>query len=333
MAKLKIISNNVRGLATRHKREDVMQYFENMNCDIIFLQDTHLINSKVSAFNLLWKGKAYHSCFASNSRGTSILVNRHLQHEVLKEFTCDQGNYIIVQCKIGTEIYMLGSIYGPNRDEPRFYEKIDEILESVDCDHIVLGGDFNFVMDAVNDSYGYACENNIKARKKFVSVCDKHNMIDIWRDQNPRKQQYTWFTAAHGKGSRLDMFFVSSHLTGRCADLKIDPGYRTDHNIISMVVQSGESQRGPGLWKFNESLLKDDEYVEIVNICIRRTIEEYALPIYTQEFMSNECNYGNIQFKIDDGLFYETLLMLIRGETIRYSKIKAKKNAERKKKS
>ena len=113
MAKLKIISNNVRGLATRYNREDVMQYFENMNCDIIFLQATRLINSKIYAFNLLWNGKAYHSCFASNSRGTSILVNRHLQHEVLKEFISDQGNYIIVQCKVGTEIYMLGSIYGP----------------------------------------------------------------------------------------------------------------------------------------------------------------------------------------------------------------------------
>ena len=187
-------------------------------------------------------------------------------------------------------------------------------------------------MDAVNDSYGYACENNIKERKKLVSVCDKHSMIDIWGDQNPGKQQYTQFTAAHGKGSRLDMFFVSSHLTGRCDDLKIHPGYRTDKNIVSMVVQSGESQRGPGLWKFNESLLKDDEYLEIVNICIRRTIEEYALPIYTREFMSNECNYGNIQFKIDDGLFDETFLMLIRGETIRYLKIKAKKKTQRERK-
>ena len=70
-------------------------------------------------------------------------------------------------------------------------KKIEDILERVDCDHIVFGGDFNFVMDAVNDSYGYACENNIKERKKLVSVCDKHSMIDIWRDQNPGKQQYT----------------------------------------------------------------------------------------------------------------------------------------------
>ena len=108
-------------------------------------------------------------------------------------------------------------------------------------------------MEAGNDSYGYVRENNIKAKEKFVSVCDKHNITDIWRDQNPRGQQYTWYTAAREKGSRLDMFFVSSHLTDHCSDLQIIPGYRTDHNMISMVVQSGESQRGPGLWKFNES--------------------------------------------------------------------------------
>ena len=113
----------------------------------------------------------------------------------------------MLSCRNRIETYALGSIYGPNRDEPRFYEKIDEILESVDCDHIVLGGDFNFVMDAGKDSFGYVRENNIKAREKFISVCDKHNITDIWRDQNPIENQYTWYTAAREKGSRLDMFF------------------------------------------------------------------------------------------------------------------------------
>ena len=329
MAKLKIVSVNVRGIGTQHKRRDVMHFLKNMNCDIIMLQDTHLIKAKISSFNSLWTGKAYHSCYTNNSRGTSILINNKLHHDIISEYTGTHGNYIIIQCKIGTDSYVLGSIYGPNRDEPQFYEHIDEILDSVDCDHIFIGGDFNFVMDAENDCYGYARENNVNARRKFISVCNKHNLIDIWRHQNPTQHQYTWFT--EGKGSRLDMFFVSNHLSSSCSDIQIVPGYRTDHSIISMCLQTGESQRGPGLWKFNESLLKDDEYVAIVKDCINRTVKEYAVPVYANEYLFNECNYKDIQFHINDGLFYETLLMMIRGETVKYSKMKAKRRRAKEK--
>ena len=57
---------------------------------------------------------------------------------------------------------------------------------------------------------------------------------------------------------------------------------------------------------------------------IERTIEQYAVPIYTHNFISNPCNYKDIEFQIRDDLFYETLLMMIRGETVKFSKQKTK---------
>ena len=66
-------------------------------------------------------------------------------------------------------------------------------------------------------------------------------------------------------------------------------------------------------------------YIKTVNECIDRTIEEYALPIYSREFLSHDYNFKDIQFLINDDLFYKTLLMMIRGETVKYSKIKAKR--------
>ena len=47
-------------------------------------------------------------------------------------------------------------------------------------------------------------------------------------------------------------------------------GYRTDHSIILLEMQVGDLTRGPGLWKFNESLLDDEEYVAIVEQCIEQ---------------------------------------------------------------
>ena len=59
-------------------------------------------------------------------------------------------------------------------------------------------------------------------------------------------------------------------------------------------------------------------------MCINRTIKEYAIPIYEDSFLSDINNYK--KFVINDGLFYETLLMLIRGETVKFSKRIAKFN-------
>ena len=54
-------------------------------------------------------------------------------------------------------------------------------------------------------------------------------------------------------------------------------------------------------------------------------VKQYAIPIYSDDFISDSKNFDIIQFRINIGLFYETLLMMIRGETIRFSKQKARK--------
>ena len=325
MVKLRIASVNVRGLGEQHKRRDVLRYLKKMNFDIIFLQDTHLTAKKVPFFNALWKGKAYHSCYSHNSRGTSILIDHTLQHDVLFDFICEEGNYVIIGCKIGSDTYIFGSIYGPNKDEPNFYKGIDELLSSVDVEHIIIGGDLNFVMNPQKDCFGYTREHNVNARNAFASICDKYNLLDIWRMRNVEKEQYTWMRNTPRQGARLDMFFISEHLSSLCFDTKIYPGYRTDHSIISISMCVGESERGPGLWKFNESLLSDEHYIATIDRCIERTIEQYALPIYSPSFLFDPCNYKDINFQIKDDLFYETLLMMIRGETIKFSKQKAKR--------
>ena len=206
MAKLKVMSINARGLGTQHKRRDVMNHLKKFKCDIILLQDTHLIPNKVAAFNCLWRGKTYHSCYRNCSRGSSVLISSNVQHETVDTFSCDKGNFFILRCKIATETYLLGSIYGPNKDEPQFYQQLEEILDNSECDHVLLGGDFNFVINAERDSFGYVHEYNINAKKKFASVCNKHNLTDIWRYQNPTQQAYTWFTPSQDEGSRLDVF-------------------------------------------------------------------------------------------------------------------------------
>ena len=63
--------------------------------------------------------------------------------------------------------------------------------------------------------------------------------------------------------------------------------------------------RGPGFWKFNSSLLEDDEYTEKLIFRIPHFINKY-------------------QDLVDKGLLWELIKMEIRVFTISYSKQKAK---------
>ena len=66
-------------------------------------------------------------------------------------------------------------------------------------------------------------------------------------------------------------------------------------------------------------LLRNKDYVEKVNTLIQDTVSQYALLVYSPEFINNSSNYNHIYFTIDYDLFLETLLLKIRGETIKFS--------------
>ena len=99
----------------------------------------------------------------------------------------------------------------------------------------------------------------------------------------------------------------------------IIPGYRSDHSIVKMHLTINKFDRGKGTWKFNCKLLENKIYIDMVNNLIKTEILKYALPVYSIEFLENHENFDSIQFKIDYHLFLETLLLSIRGETIKFS--------------
>ena len=52
------------------------------------------------------------------------------------------------------------------------------------------------------------------------------------------------------------------------------PSHRSDHSTDVLSFQVNDFKRGNGLWKFNNSLLRDREYI-IVKECIQRVKQQY----------------------------------------------------------
>ena len=70
--------------------------------------------------------------------------------------------------------------------------------------------------------------------------------------------------------SRLDFWLISIQLEYIIKDVKIKVGNNSDHSLISLALQILDSRkRGKGLWKFNNNLLADKNYVAIIKELIK----------------------------------------------------------------
>jgi hypothetical protein len=94
----------------------------------------------------------------------------------------------------------------------------------------------------------------------------------------------------------------------------IKPGYRTDHSIAVIEIKFNPFTKGSGLWKFNNTLLTDKDYVTKVKEIILYVSSQYLYDVGDSDF---QCKNG-----IDESLLLEVLMMEIRGATISYSSYK-----------
>ena len=87
--------------------------------------------------------------------------------------------------------------------------------------------------------------------------------------------------------------------------------------------------QGKGVWKFNCSLLKHPEYLKLINEAIMTVKKQYAIPVYNVGYLESIPD-SDINFTITDNTFLETLLLKLRGESIKFaSKLKKRVRPKR----
>ena len=109
--------------------------------------------------------------------------------------------------------------------------------------------------------------------KTLISDLD---LEDVWRRRHPTKTEYT-FSRASAK-SRIDYFLSSKSIDNELDQIKIRHFQYSDHDAISLRLNTENIERGPGLWKLNASILENSEYLEIISkfwITWKREIDKF----------------------------------------------------------
>ncbi|CAG2203548.1 unnamed protein product [Mytilus edulis] len=236
---------------------------------------------------------------------------------ILKEKIADEnGRYLILTVEIDNTDFVFVNYYAPTKnfenDQIEYIEKLKILLNEKLDQNLVLGGDFNTILNPSLDKMGGSKYNTpVKYTSKLEDFIEEFDLCDIWRTKNVDSRLYTWRQRTPLIQCRLDFWLISNFLSSSVTKTSIVPSIKSDHSLIKLTL-SGEnfSERGPGFWKFNSGLLTDKDYVDIV----KNTLSEC------------DDKYQNLENK---NLKWDTIKSEIRGATVKYSKYKNMKLRER----
>lgn len=321
--KVTFVSMNTQGLSDKSKRRDTLNFLKSKKYAVYFLQDTHFTSKEENYIRSQWGYECFFSNFSSQSRGVAILLNNNFEFKLHKVKRDENGNKIILDITMEGLRLTLINIYGPNRDDPNFYKEIHADIVEYDTP-VILAGDFNLVLNPEYDTFNYANINNPKARDSVLDMLIDLSLLDVWRELNIEKRQFTWRRKNPIKQARLDFFLISESLFTDVDEANILPGYNTDHSMISLSFDFGKFHKGKSYWKMNNSLLKDSIYIEEIKNKIESIKQQYLLENHYINVNINDIPLEEMQLSINDQLFFEVLLMEIRGKTISYASYKKK---------
>lgn len=271
---LSFISLNVRGLKNIVKRKAIFLFCKEQKANCVFLQETHSVEADTKFWRLQWGEPVFFSHGTSHSAGVMILFNR-FPGNVIHCKSDPDGHWLMVVSEINGSNFIMLSVYGyTNRAQNKkllsfLCDKLEQWKLSYLVDKVIVGGDFNVVPDPFLDRFPprascYILDDIILNLVTKVSLCD------YWRLENPAATLYTWFNPSiNGQCSRIDYWLISNNLINDISKCEISASPLTDHCLISLSISLTKEGHRNIIWKFNNSLLHNDNFcTEVKNLAV-----------------------------------------------------------------
>ena len=227
--------------------------------DVAFFQETLISDDyQIKSLSARWSGPSFWSPAISKQGGVCALFHDRFDGKCLSWRKDSSGRVISLLIDyLGSQINLLG-IYAPTNpsDRKSFFENVHEFF--IPAGNRIICGDFN-CYDSDLDKFG----GNVNVCHAISEFKSNFHLTDIWRKLHPKAREFTWFNSDLSIASRLDKFFISSDLVQFVTSPFISPCCFSDHDSVALVIKFPNcAPHGPGLWKFNNSLLTDTVFCE-----------------------------------------------------------------------
>lgn len=309
VSKVSVVSLNVRGLKNRVKRRSLFRHIRiNYKNSIVMLQETHSTKDIENVWKSEWAGDIFFSHDTGFGRaGIAALIPRELSLPARELAADDAGRIVCLELTAKPDPFILIGVYAPATDNQntkcQFLGELREFMLCFGNQNTFLVGDFNIKLSPLDTDN----PNFKKTRSgcKLNDILEEFSLEDSWRLEHPKAVRYTWRRMNPLQQSRIDFIFSSrSLLRNNKFKAKIDTGILTDHSFVVLDITVGNDRRGPGIWRFNNTLLGDELYADAVK----------------KEICAAKCKNGIYTGINHKGLLIDFLLSNIRVVTIKRSK-------------
>lgn len=124
-------------------------------------------------------------------------------------------------------------IYVPNTDQVEFWEELYPHLDVRTTGELFIFGDFNTVINSWLDRSRVTTTPDISPW--IYNLLTDLRVVDIWRENHPGVQDYTFFSAHYQSYSRIDMIWGTTNLLSQTKEIHIGNRIYSDHAPIIMV--------------------------------------------------------------------------------------------------
>uniref|UniRef100_A0A8C5M042 Reverse transcriptase domain-containing protein n=1 Tax=Leptobrachium leishanense TaxID=445787 RepID=A0A8C5M042_9ANUR len=184
----------------------------------------------------------------------------------------------MVKGTIGTTRVTLVNVYLPNRLQTRAFRKILDKLTTFLDGMLIMGGDCNVALDLPAGGLAGATTSAGSLRRQFQKLLGDERLFDCWRTLNPSDKDYTYYSHAFSRYSRIDYFFLPHRYLDRIRRCWIGPITWSDHAPVIMHLTLPQSFKGTSHWRLNDTLLSDVIYRSELQSALTRFFEENESP-------------------------------------------------------
>ncbi len=139
------------------------------------------------------------------------------------------------------------------------------------------------------------------------------DLVDIYRTRHPNSQHFSYESKSLQVRSRIDFFPVAKSLVKFVSNVGITTSIAPDHKMLLLCLALPvTTPRGPVFWKFNNTLLDDEDYTSHICDLVFQIREKYS-------------------FVQEKQLFWELMKMEIREKSILFAKQKSRVLSQREK--
>ena len=263
--KYDIFSLNVRGIRDQSKRRSIFSYLKDQKAKFYFLQETFSEPSDKTIWKNEWGGDMFFSHGTNHSGGVCILLHPTMTFQMEYSFRNNTGRIVLITILLNSMKLSLCNISAPNNqtDQLEFLQELNNcIMDKSELSALIVGGHWNCALTNKDKMGGTTWKPTVYGNV-ILATLYAFDLVDIQRLRHPRLKKYTYESKALKVRSRIDFFLVAKlNLTRYVKKSEIHPSIAPDHFAIYLLLPwTSKTPRGPGLWKFNNTLLGDVDYV------------------------------------------------------------------------